>query len=138
MASKIFRYEFEVGEEAIDFNGHVGNVTYLQWMVEAAQAHSEAAGWKMAACKEAGGTWFARSHKIEYLHPAYARDRLRMETWIEEIGTVRALRRYRILKLPEERVLCEGESEWIFVDAETMRPRRIPPAIAAAFSAETP
>ncbi|WP_457595812.1 acyl-CoA thioesterase [Hydrogenimonas sp.] len=128
-----FRYTFTVPEESIDFNGHVGNVTYLQWMTEAATRHADAMGWGMAACLDAGATWVAKRHCIDYLRPAFAGETLRIETWLEKIEKVRALRRYEIYRDGDDTLLAKGESEWIYVDAQTLRPRRIPEAMAEAF-----
>jgi acyl-CoA thioester hydrolase len=132
-ASDIYTYDFEVGEEAIDFNGHVGNVTYLAWMVDAAQRHSADAGWSMEACMRHGGTWVAKSHCIDYLRPAFAGDRLTMRTWLEEIGKIKAVRRYEIVRTSDGEVLAKGRTEWIFVDAENFRPLRIPEKMAEDF-----
>jgi acyl-CoA thioester hydrolase len=130
-ASDLFTYTFEVEESAVDFNGHVGNVTYLSWMVDAATRHAADAGWDMETCRRHGGSWVARSHCIDYLRPAFASDRLTMRTWLEEIGRVNAIRRYEILK--EDTLLAKGRSEWIYVDAETFRPTRIPTAMVEDF-----
>ena len=131
--SGVYTYTFTVPEAAIDFNGHVGNVTYLQWMVEAATRHSASRGWSMEKCLKAGGTWVAKKHCIEYLRPAFAGQRLRMRTWLESIEKIRAVRRYEILDDESGTLLAKGESEWIFVDAERFRPMRIPEKIVASF-----
>jgi acyl-CoA thioester hydrolase len=130
---KRYTYRFTVPKDAIDFNGHVGNVTYLQWMIEAATAHSESLGWGFEQCRKLGGTWVAKSHVIEYRHPSFENETLVMETWLEEIGKIKAVRRYRIMKARDGSVVCEGKTEWIFVNTETMRPMRIPQQIAEAF-----
>jgi acyl-CoA thioester hydrolase len=130
-ASDIFSYSFTVEGESIDFNGHVGNVTYLAWMVEAATRHAAHAGWDMHTCIRHGGTWVAKNHCIDYLRPAFAGDTLTMRTWLEEIGKIKAIRRYEILK--EGRLLAKGRSEWIYVDAENFRPIRIPEKMAEEF-----
>ena len=104
-------------------------------MIEAAEAHSEAKGWGMSACRRAGGTWVAKSHRIEYLRPAFENETLQMETWLQEIGKIKALRRYRLTK-EDGAIVCEGETEWIFVNSDTMRPMRIPCIIADAFAPE--
>ena len=41
----IGRLEIVVPESAIDRNGHVNNVRYVQWMQDAAEAHSASLGW---------------------------------------------------------------------------------------------
>ena len=133
--SGVYTYTFTVPEAAIDFNGHVGNVTYLQWMVEAATRHSASRGWSMEKCLETGGTWVAKKHCIEYLRPAFAGQTLRMRTWLESIEKIRAVRRYEILDDESGTPLAKGESEWIFVDAKRFRPMRIPEAITSAFIA---
>ncbi|WP_456432732.1 acyl-CoA thioesterase [Nitratifractor sp.] len=130
----IYRKLFTVLESAIDFNGHVNNLRYIEWMLAAAQEHSEATGWPMERCiSKYGATWVARTHKFGYLHPAFAGDELELRSWIEEARGVRAIRRYEILRKSDGAKICEGESEWIWVDAETLRPRRIPREIAERF-----
>jgi acyl-CoA thioester hydrolase len=133
----LYRKTFSVPDTAIDFNGHVNNLRYIEWMLEAAQAHSEAAGWPMERCiSEYGATWVARSHTIRYHHPAFAGEELELRSWIEKIRGVKALRRYEIRRIDDGAKICEGQSEWIWVDAETLRPRRIPGEIAERFEKE--
>jgi len=133
----LYRKSFIVPDSAIDFNGHVNNLRYIEWMLEAAQDHSEAAGWPMERCiAEYGATWVARSHTIRYDHPAFAGEELELLSWIEEILGVRALRRYDIRRVADGAKICEGQSVWIWVDAETLRPKRIPKEIAQRFEKE--
>jgi acyl-CoA thioester hydrolase len=79
-------------------------------------------------------TWVVRSHLVEYLKPAYAGERLRIQTWVMNMGRVRSLRRYRFLRTEDEEVLVRGETEWIFVDATSGAPRAIPPEVAELFT----
>jgi len=130
----LYRKTFTVPDSAIDFNGHVNNLRYIEWMLSAAQEHSEAAGWPMEHCiDDYGATWVARSHHFDYLRPAYVGEALELKSWIEEIRGVRALRRYEIRRMADGAKICEGQSEWIWVDAETLRPMRIPEELAACF-----
>jgi len=133
--SEFYRYEFEVTPGDIDHNGHVGNLRYLEWMLEAAQRHSESVGCDFDACRELGGTWVAKSHRIEYRRPAFEGDRLRMESWLESVERVIALRRYRILRVSDEMLLAEGETEWVWSDPASGRPRRIPAEVSEKFAA---
>jgi acyl-CoA thioester hydrolase len=131
-----YRYRFTVEPDAIDFNGHVGNVTYLAWMIEAATQHSASVGFGYAQCIELGGTWVAKSHHIEYRKPAFEGDELEMQTWIASIGKILSVRRYRLIRPRDNAVICEGETEWVFVDSERMRPMKIPARIIDAFEQE--
>jgi len=133
---KTFTYTFTVPQDAIDHNGHVHNVTYLSWMIEAATRHSESVGYGYEACSALGGAWVAKSHHIAYKAPAFKDEVLRMETWIDEIGKLKSTRKYRLLKDENGVVVCEGETEWVFVDSERMRPMRIPEVIIDAFESE--
>ena len=128
-----FTYTFSVLPEHIDFNHHVNNVTYLTWMMEAAARHSNSVGLSFEACRELGGTWVAKSHTIEYRKPAFEGEELQMETWIDSIGKVKSVRRYRLTRPADSALICEGETTWAFVDAQHQRPMKIPEVIAEAF-----
>lgn len=129
---RVYRHEFDVPDTAIDGNGHVNNVQYVQWMQDAAVLHSDAVG-----CTEAthaiGATWVARSHWIEYLRPAFVGDRIAVLTWVANFRRVRSLRQYRFVRIADEAVLAEGETDWVFVDASSGRPRPIPAAVTSLF-----
>jgi len=130
---KKFTYTFTVPKDAIDFNGHVNNVTYLSWMIEAATKHSESVGFGYEACLALGGTWVAKSHHIEYRKPAFEGDELHMETWVEEIGKIMSVRCYEIIHTSENVIVCQGKTEWVFVDVKRMRPMKIPKTVIEAF-----
>ena len=130
---KKFSYTFKVTKEDIDFNGHVNNVTYLSWMIDAATQHSQAVGSGYEKCLELGGTWVAKSHAIEYKKPAFENDELQMKTWIEEIGKIMSTRRYEITRPDDGAVILEGKTEWVFVNAKNMRPMKIPEGVIKGF-----
>jgi acyl-CoA thioester hydrolase len=56
-----------------------------------------------------------------------------METWVEEIGKIMSIRRYRLSNLKKDMVICEGSTEWVFVDSKKMRPIKIPEVVVEAF-----
>ena len=120
----VYRHHFTVPESAVDQNGHVNNVVYVQWMQDVAVMHYEAAGGN-EAMQAANATWVARSHHIEYLKPVYAGDDVIALTWVENLRRVRSLRRYQFLRQSDNVLLARGETDWVFVDIETGRPRMI-------------
>lgn len=128
----IYRHDFIVLKEVVDQNGHVNNVAYVQWMQDVASLHSDTTGGTRAA-HEANGSWVARSHNIEYLSPAFANDEVIALTWVVNFRRVRSLRRYRFLRKNDNKLLAKGETEWVFVDAGTGRPRSIPDEVMQAF-----
>ena len=132
VASSAHEYEFDVPPRAIDENDHVNNVEYVRWMQEAAVRHFESVGGNplMAA---AGATWVVRSHHVEYLRPALRGQRIRVRTWVEDFRRVMSRRRYEFVRAGDGTVLAKGVTEWVFVDAQTSRPKSIPAEIQALF-----
>ncbi len=126
----VFRLHLRVPPEVVDTHRHVNNVAYVQWMQDAAIGHAEACGGARLA-KEIGGSWFVRMHRIEYLKPAFLKDEITVLTWVADWRKVRSLRRYRFIR--DQTVLAEGETEWVFVDATTGRPKPITERIVAVF-----
>ena len=128
----IFREEFVVPSSAIDANGHVNNVVFVQWMQDMATRHFDSAGCA-EAMRSAGAIWVVRSHTIEYLSPAFAGDRLQVSTWVVNFSRVRSLRRYQFAHASDGKLLVRGETDWVLVNATTGRPCSIPENIRRAF-----
>ncbi len=124
MKPQIYEKKVIVSKEDIDFNGHVNNLKYLEWMIDAAIKHSESLGFTPETYKKIGSTWFVKSHHIEYKHPAFLGDELIIKTWIDEVGKITSKRKYEIYK--NDILLAYGETEWVFVDIKTHRPKKIP------------
>lgn len=129
---KIYRYDLIVAREAIDGNGHVNNVEYLRWMQEAALLHADELGCTRAVMA-AGGRWVIRSHRIEYLRPAFVGEHVAVLTWVSSVRRVKSLRKYKIIRSEDRAVLAEAETEWIFTDAQTGRLRSIPSEVSSLF-----
>ena len=128
----IYSYEFTVPPDALDENGHVNNVRYVQWMQEAAIRHYESIG-GIPLTQAIGATWVVRSHNIEYLRPAFAGDRIELRTWVVDIRRVRSLRRYRFIRVADGKPLVKGQTDWVFVDAKTGTPMAVPEEIIKIF-----
>lgn len=124
----IYRYRITIPQDAIDGNGHVNNVAYVQWMQDAAVRHFEELG-GAAHTVHMGATWVVRSHRIEYLAPAFAGEEIEIRTWVANVRKVRSLRRYEFARIVDDRLLVRGETEWVFVDARDGRPILIPAQI---------
>jgi acyl-CoA thioester hydrolase len=132
-SSPTFRYTLTVPPAAIDANGHANNVEFVRWMQEAAVAHSDAVGCT-SATTVAGAMWVVRSHKVEYRKAALAGDILQIVTWIHDFRRAFSRRKYRFERAGDGVVLAEGETEWVFVDTATGRPRSIPAEIVVLFA----
>lgn len=132
---RLYTLPLEATKRDIDGNGHVNNIVYVQWMQDVAIAHSAAVGCT-AATTAAGCTWVARSHQIEYLRPAYAGDRVLVQSWVIDFTRKSSsIRRYRMVRESDGAILARGETLWVFIDAQTGRPRSIPPEVTGCFEA---
>jgi acyl-CoA thioester hydrolase len=121
-----------VPPESIDELGHVNNLEYLRWMLDAAFHHSEKAGCT-AATLASGSVWVVRSHKIEYLKPAFAGDKIVILTWVSNFRKVRSLRKYKVFRENDLALLSHGETDWVYVDIQNGKLRPIPAEIAGMF-----
>ena len=130
--TKVYQYLVTVPEEAVDTNGHVNHVHYVQWMQDAAISHSEKAQCSQltASC---GATWVVRAHRIEYLRPAFANDQISVLTWVSNFRKVRSLRKYKFVRVSDGAILAQGETDWVFVDVKSARPKVIPDEVKATF-----
>ncbi len=128
----MYRYDITVPKEAVDENGHVNNVEYVRWMQEAAVRHSDSRGCTEAT-KAAGAIWVVRMHRIEYLRPAFAGEGLSVLTWVSNFRRVLTLRKYRFVRVHDNAVIAEGETDWVFVDIASGKPRSIPKEVSSVF-----
>jgi acyl-CoA thioester hydrolase len=129
----VYRHEFTVSAEAIDGNGHVNNVAYVQWMQDVAVRHSETSGCTRAT-RNANAIWVVRKHTVEYLRPAFEGDLITVMTWITDFRRALSLRKYKFIRTSDNTVLSRGETDWVFVDAASGRPRTIPQEVKGAFT----
>ncbi len=130
--SLIYQYKLTVHEDAVDINGHVNNLEYLRWMQLAAVFHSDDQGCTKATVAE-GATWVVRTHYVKYLRPAFAGEHIIVLTWVSDFRRVKSLRKYRIIRVEDNALLVEGETDWVFVDAKTGRLRPIPKNVISKF-----
>lgn len=134
--SPIYSKHFQIPESAIDENGHVNNVAYVQWMQDVAVEHYASLGGVAAQGSER--SWVVHEHRIEYLLPAFAGQEIEIRTWVENIRRVRSLRKYEFVRKPDGAILVRGETDWVFVDTLSGRPVAIPAAVVRVFQIQPP
>jgi acyl-CoA thioester hydrolase len=130
--SSIYTKKIVIPKEAIDENGHVNNVAYIQWMQDIAVEHYVSIGGIEAQGSDS--TWVVREHKVEYFLPAFADEEIEIRTWVENLRRVRSLRKYEFVRESDDKVLVRGETEWVFVDVKTGSPRAVPSKVTVVFT----
>jgi acyl-CoA thioester hydrolase len=127
----LYDHLLTVTPDAIDRQGHAGNVEYVRWMQDAAIAHSNVRGWTADRYAEIGGAWVVRSHHVEYLKPAFAGEVITVRTWVASFEKIRSLRRYHLLR--GDALIARAETLWVWVEMPSGRPRPVPDQVAASF-----
>lgn len=130
----MYSKNISIPASAIDENGHVNNVTYVQWMQDIAVEHYASIGGIEAQGPDS--TWVIREHRIEYLLPAFEGEEIEIRTWVENIRKVRSLRMYEFVRRSDGKVLVKGETDWVFVDVKTGIPKAIPQEVGQVFNTD--
>jgi len=131
--SAIFEYAFTVNEDPKNYIRHVNNLSYLQWFIDTAIAHSDSLGWGMQECKDKGLAWVVKTHHIDYLREALQGDELIIYTWIHNITKSRSTRKYKCVRAKDKKVIAIAETLWVLVDYKTGRPQAIPQDLKEKF-----
>lgn len=126
-----YRVTVDVKPEDIDELDHVNNAVYLQYVELAARAHAASVGLDFEGMIARGGVFVVRRHTITYFRPARRGDHLEIATRIGEMRGARAMRHVWILR--DDDVLAEAETEWVWIDPHSRRPKAMPPEVTGAF-----
>ncbi len=123
------------GAEDIDEFGHVNNLRYIAWAMEAAWAHSRALGFGMDDYRRIGAGCVVWRHQFDYLGPVLEGEAVEVATWIAENDRrVRMTRGFEMRKAGSGAVCFRGETLFVSIDLGTGRPRRMPPAFITAYA----
>lgn len=125
-----------VAEADIDELGHASNVSFLRWVLEAAVAHTTAAGLSPHDYRRRGQSFVVRRHALDYLRSVYAGDELVVETRVIALRTASSERETIIFRAGSGDHVAHARSLWAFVDLAAGRPIRIPPDVRERFTIE--
>jgi acyl-CoA thioester hydrolase len=128
-----FEYTRTVKEEDLDELGHVNNAVYLSYIETAAREHAMREGFSLENFKAHGVIPIVRSHHITYYKPALDGETLLISTEVKDVSGPKAVRHNQVRNAKTKELLVEAITEWVWLDAETLRPKRVPVAIREAF-----
>src|SRR5205807_4492731 len=115
-----------------DAQGVAHNANYLVWFEVARIAYLEEYAGGYQALRNQGLESFVLESHVRYRQPAHFDDRLRIHARIGELRGARFRFEYGVTRDGE--VIADGWTAHACVDAQTLRPTRIPPALAAAIA----
>ena len=127
----VFVLHTEVDET--DGQGHASNVAFVQWMQDAAVAHSSSVGLTPEAYREMGTAFVVRRHEIQYLRPAPLGARVAIHTWVVDFRGASSRRCYRMVNADTGDELARASTDWAYIDVVRGRPTRIPADVQARF-----
>ena len=126
-------FDLEVYSFQIDFLGHVNNTIYIQWMEIGRTQLLAAVGMPTHELFKQGFAPVLVQTTITYKAPLYLGDRVRVEMWISELRNASAIMQFRFYN-QQETLAAEGLQKGLFVDRQTMRPRRLRPEERTLFT----
>jgi acyl-CoA thioester hydrolase len=115
-----------------DAQGVAHNSNYLVWFEVARIAYLAEYAGGYQALRDQGLESFVLESHVRYGKPAHFDDRLRIHARIGELRGARFRFDYEITRDGE--VIADGWTSHACVDAKTLRPIRIPPALAEAIT----
>jgi len=118
-----------------DAAGVVYYATFLRYLEEARTQAVESVGVSMAAEVAAGALYPVTHVSIDYQSPAVYGRAVCIATEVTEIGRARFRLDHRVFDVGGGQALARATVWLACIDAQTRRPRRLPPTMAAALVA---
>ena len=125
-----FEKRIVVAQEDLDDLDHVNNVRYVQWIQDVSKEH-----WQTVAPNEmkAGILWVVKNHNIDYLSAAVLGDEILIRTFIAETKGAISVRCVEMYNDKTNQLLVRSHTEWVLLNALTLKPIRISEAIKKVF-----
>ncbi|MGJ5676417.1 MAG: acyl-CoA thioesterase [Nostochopsis sp.] len=117
-------FDLDVYSYQIDFIGHVNNAVYIQWMEIGRTKLLETVGMAIHEIFDQGFVPVLVHTSITYKSPLYLSDRVQVELWLSELRNASAIMQFRFYN-SQQVLAAEGLQKGLFVDKQTMRPRRL-------------
>ncbi len=130
----MFTYQLthHVSHAEVDFVGEQKLSAFLGMLERAAVEASAAAGYDAERYAHEGKVWLVRRTLVARFRPAGGTTELQVTTRVADVRRARSLREYRV----ESRgvLVAEGVTDWVYCDLSSLRPARIPSALAHALA----
>lgn len=134
MAAEHFIQRFAVVAGDIDELGHVNNIVYLRYAQDIATAH-----WRLRAPAEMldAYVWVVTRHEVDYRAQLELGDNVEVRTWVDDTPRGPSWARFvDVYKAGAEKPCAQIKSNWVLLDAQTRRMKRVPLDLAQHFMAD--
>jgi YbgC/YbaW family acyl-CoA thioester hydrolase len=119
-----------------DAFGYLTAVTQLRWLQETAFAASTAVGFDFARYNQIGHLWLIRETEVENLSPLKYGNEVEIKTWVLDFRAFRSRRAYELRQKASHTLAVRASTDWVYVNAKTLQPARIPDEMKEAFFPE--
>ena len=129
-----FTLDITVKTADVDALNHTNNAVYVHWMDLGNWAHSNSLGVDFDCFRRTGRALVVAHSELNYLAPSFEGDRLRLGTWIVKCdGRLRLERYTQVIRMSDSRTLLRATVDYVCVDFDRGRPRRMPPEFIDAY-----
>jgi len=130
-----FETEISVRPHEIDWNRHVNQSVYLDYLLHARVDQMKRC-YKMSieSFFKRGYSWITRSISIEYLSSVFMGETIIVRTWIESVSKKGVTVKFQMLKKKDLSLATEGTAVFVLINAKTGQPEVIPDDIRSKYS----
>lgn len=133
----MYQMDARVRYSEVDEERKLKLVSILDYFQDCGTFHSESVGGGIEELKRQQSAWLLASWQIVVEEYPKLGEKITVSTLPYEFKGLYGLRNF-LLKNEEGRVLVYANSNWIFVDTDTGRPKRIPQEVAKAYELDEP
>jgi acyl-CoA thioester hydrolase len=124
--------DVEVRYIETDQMGHVHHANYVAWFELARTRLCAASGIPYTAIEEMGYLMVVTAVEVRYRQPARYGETVQVTSWIERLGS--RLTRFGYEVRRGEALLATGATEHLWVERDSRKPCRMPPAVREPFA----
>lgn len=121
----VFTKEYEVTYRDTDARGECFLTSYMHFMADCGLSQDEKYGFIIADMVKENHTWMLVDYEITIYKYAKYKEKLRVKTYVEGMNKFYAVRNFEIYD-EENKLILEGKTLVILVDAQKRRPLSIP------------
>lgn len=138
MAITSFHFSLQVNHFDLDLRAEVSCATLFRYLEEAAIRGSAHFGFDIDWYTQRKQFWVIRTLQFERTCAPRYGEELNIHTWVSSMARVRSDRNYEIRRARNNQLVARAIANWVYLDAATLVPTRIPPEITAVFQADAP
>ena len=130
-----YRKEFIIPYYDTDKKGFIQSAALLTYMGETSSLHSDSLNVGIEELRKHNYGWMLNRWRVRFYKYPRVKERIIVETWNSGIDRFYATREFKIFD-DTENLLVNATSQWIFLDMDKKRPKRIPKDFNEIYSQE--